>query len=308
MSLKHRVSVRRSSSLVIFTLIVLGLMLLAAGCSLSPSGSGVEDLGDKEASLAVYPSGSSQTAKTGVLTGVVKAKETGYVLRNATVRTSGITAVTDSYGRYYLKGVPYGTLTITYSASGRNTQTLTYAFAGRSVTLKNVYLGKTPLAPSPAPEPSPSPAPSQPADPPVISEPPVSPVPAPSNLTAYEQNMVDLINKERTSRGLRALQVDLAITEVARKHSQEMIDLKYFSHNSPRSGSPFDRLKAAGISYSYAGENIAGNRSVEAAHTSLMNSEGHRANILNSKYTHIGLGIKQGGTYGMYFTQMFVGR
>ncbi|MBY6277600.1 CAP domain-containing protein, partial [Symbiobacterium thermophilum] len=67
-------------------------------------------------------------------------------------------------------------------------------------------------------------------------------------------------------------------------------------------------MKAYGVSYRTAGENIAGNQSVQAAHTALMNSSGHRANILNASYTHVGIGIVEGGPYGMMFTQMFVGR
>jgi len=67
-------------------------------------------------------------------------------------------------------------------------------------------------------------------------------------------------------------------------------------------------MKAYGVTYRTAGENIAGNQSVQAAHTALMNSSGHRANILNPNYTHVGIGIVEGGPYGMMFTQMFVGR
>jgi uncharacterized protein YkwD len=72
-------------------------------------------------------------------------------------------------------------------------------------------------------------------------------------------------------------------------------------------GSPFDMMKNAGVTYRWAGENIAGAASVDRAHNGLMNSEGHRANILNSNFTHIGIGIVPGGPYGMMFTQMFIG-
>jgi len=67
-------------------------------------------------------------------------------------------------------------------------------------------------------------------------------------------------------------------------------------------------LTRFGVSYRTAGENIAGNGSVSGAHTSLMNSSGHRANILGSQYNYVGIGIAKGGQYGMMFTQMFVGR
>jgi len=129
-----------------------------------------------------------------------------------------------------------------------------------------------------------------------------------SGLTAAEQQMLNLVNQERARAGLKPLQADLQLTKLARLKSQDMINKNYFSHTSPTYGSPFDMMKSNGVTYKTAGENIAGNQSVQAAHTALMNSSGHRANILNANYTHVGIGIVQGGPYGMMFTQMFVGR
>ncbi|MCT4605958.1 MAG: CAP domain-containing protein [Marinisporobacter sp.] len=129
-----------------------------------------------------------------------------------------------------------------------------------------------------------------------------------SRLTSDEQEMLKLVNEERRKNGLKPLTLDISINNVARLKSQDMIDNNYFSHNSPTYGSPFDMLKQFGIKYLTAGENIAGNPSVQSAHNSLMNSEGHRKNILNPKFTHIGIGIKDGGKYGKMYTQMFVGR
>ena len=100
----------------------------------------------------------------------------------------------------------------------------------------------------------------------------------------------------------------MELTRLARLKSQDMINLNYFAHQSPTYGSPFDMMKAAGVTYRYAGENLAGAPTVEQAHTGLMNSPGHRANILNPNFTHIGIGAITGGRYGMMFTQMFVGR
>ncbi|MFA5246207.1 MAG: CAP domain-containing protein, partial [Pedobacter sp.] len=81
----------------------------------------------------------------------------------------------------------------------------------------------------------------------------------------------------------------------------------YFSHTSPTYGSPFDMIKAEGVSYRYAGENIAGNSTASRAMTAWMQSEGHRANILNPNFTHIGLGVAyQASPYNIYvqeFTQ-----
>ena len=154
---------------------------------------------------------------------------------------------------------------------------------------------------TPAPQPAPpAPAPPQPAPP--------APAPPVSGLTQAEQQMLNLVNQERTGRGLRSLQADLELTRLARLKSQDMINLNYFAHQSPTYGSPFDMMRAAGVTYRTAGENLAGAASVERAHTALMNSPGHRANILNPNYTHIGIGAITGGRYGMMFTQMFVGR
>lgn len=127
-------------------------------------------------------------------------------------------------------------------------------------------------------------------------------------LTPNEQEMVRLVNAERSKRGLTPLKVDLELCEVARYKSQDMVDNSYFSHYSPTYGSPFEMLKNFKIKYIYAGENIAGNSAVKAAHESLMNSEGHKKNILNSNFTHIGIGVKEGAKFGKIFTQIFVGR
>jgi uncharacterized YkwD family protein len=129
-----------------------------------------------------------------------------------------------------------------------------------------------------------------------------------AKLTPNEEEMLRLLNGERVKKGLNPLKVDMEITKVARLKSQDMIDNSYFSHNSPTYGSPFDMMKQYGVKYIYAGENLAGNPSIANAHESLMNSQGHRENILNSNFTHIGIGVKEGGQYGKMCTQMFVGR
>ena len=133
------------------------------------------------------------------------------------------------------------------------------------------------------------------------------------NQTAYrlseqEQRMVDLVNQERTKNGLSALTVDLQVARVAGIKSQDMADNNYFSHNSPTYGSPFDMLKSFGISYLHAGENLAGNQSVEKAHTALMNSSGHRQNILSPNFTHIGVGVRASDKYGFLYTQLFISK
>jgi len=137
---------------------------------------------------------------------------------------------------------------------------------------------------------------------------PAQPTPAPSTstLSAYEQKVVTLTNQERAKQGLPALKVDSALSKVARIKSQDMYNANYFSHTSPTYGSPFDMMKRFGISYRTAGENIAmGQKTPEAVVQAWMNSAGHRANILNSSYTHIGIGYVAGKNI---WTQQFISK
>ena len=120
--------------------------------------------------------------------------------------------------------------------------------------------------------------------------------------------MVELVNSARAANGLAPLVADTALSRVARVKSEDMIANQYFAHQSPTYGSPFDMMQQFGISFRTAGENIACNQDVERAHQALMNSEGHRNNILSSQFTHIGIGIVDGGACGKMFTQMFISR
>ncbi|RKD32965.1 CAP domain-containing protein [Thermohalobacter berrensis] len=129
-----------------------------------------------------------------------------------------------------------------------------------------------------------------------------------TRLKETEQQMVNLINQERTKRNLPPLKVDLELTKVARLKSQDMVENNYFSHNSPTYGSPFEMMDQFGIEYLYAGENIAANSSIQNAHTSLMNSQGHRRNILNENFTHVGIGVAPSDRYGYMITQMFISK
>jgi uncharacterized YkwD family protein len=176
------------------------------------------------------------------------------------------------------------------------------------IDVNKVPSSKAQPAPVPNTQPTPTPnsTPQPKAEPKSDSTPAANSVPV-SGLTADEQKMVDLVNTERTSRGLQALKVDMRLVTTARMKSQDMINKGYFSHNSPTYGSPFDLMKSQGITYRSAGENIAGMNTVEGAHNGLMNSEGHRANILSPNFTHIGIGIIDGGPYGKMFTQHFIG-
>ena len=124
---------------------------------------------------------------------------------------------------------------------------------------------------------------------------------------ASEAAMIGLVNQERMQRGLQPLVMDEELRAVAREHSAEMLRLGYFSHTSPVSGSPSDRLLLAGVRYLVSGENLAYAPTVEIAHEGLMQSAGHRENILTAEYTRVGIGVQNAGLFGRMFTQEFAG-
>lgn len=177
------------------------------------------------------------------------------------------------------------------------------AYITRTIERLEPNPGKPDPCPDPCPKPDPKPDPGP--DPKPDPKPDPQPNP-PTGISAAEQQMVNLVNEARRRNGVKPLIVDAKLSQVARIKSKDMVDNNYFSHHSPTYGSPFDMLKRFGISYRRAGENIAGNQTVERAHQSLMNSPGHRQNILSPHYTHVGIGIQQGGRYGAMFTQLFI--
>lgn len=125
-------------------------------------------------------------------------------------------------------------------------------------------------------------------------------------VSAYEKEVVRLVNKARAENGLSALTMDWQLSRVARYKSRDMHDNGYFSHTSPTYGSPFDMMSAFGLSYRSAGENIAkGYKTPQDVVDGWMNSSGHRANILNASYTRIGVGYVASGNY---WTQMFISK
>ncbi|MBN6886884.1 putative YkwD family protein/spore coat assembly protein SafA [Cytobacillus horneckiae] len=124
-----------------------------------------------------------------------------------------------------------------------------------------------------------------------------------------EAEVVKLVNQERAKAGLKPLKENWELSRVARFKSQDMIDRRYFDHHSPTYGTPFKMMTDFGITYRSAGENIAaGQTSAQAVVNAWMNSDGHRKNILSSHYTEIGVGYVKGGSYGHYWTQMFISR
>ncbi|MTH52238.1 SafA/ExsA family spore coat assembly protein [Bacillus mangrovi] len=124
--------------------------------------------------------------------------------------------------------------------------------------------------------------------------------------SAAEQQVVQLVNKERAKAGVKPLASDWELARVAKYKSQDMHDNRYFDHNSPVYGSPFNMMKNFGVTYKTAGENIAqGQKTPEEVMKAWMNSPGHRANILQSSYTHIGVGYVKDGNY---WTQQFISK
>ena len=129
-----------------------------------------------------------------------------------------------------------------------------------------------------------------------------------SELTADEKEVFNLINAKRTANGLSALKIDDEVQNIARIKAEDMVDNNYFSHTSPIYGSPFDMMKKFGIRYNTAGENIAGNSANVGAVEAWMNSQGHRANILNNSFNYTGIGVVKSPKYGKIYVQMFIGK
>lgn len=118
----------------------------------------------------------------------------------------------------------------------------------------------------------------------------------------------NLLNAERARAGLAPLRLDPALSQLAQLKSQDMVSRNYFSHYSPTYGYPYTMEYQAGIRARYMGaENIAAAGSVQAAHALLMASPGHRRNILDPRFTDVGIGVVP-GRWGLVITQLFIGR
>ncbi|MBI2028689.1 MAG: CvpA family protein [Candidatus Levybacteria bacterium] len=120
-----------------------------------------------------------------------------------------------------------------------------------------------------------------------------------------ENDMFNLINKERVNRGIKQLVFDDKLRDVGRSHCKDMFERGYFSHYTLEGNSPFDRMEEENIVYSQAGENLALSPNTDLAMQGLMNSEGHKANILSSDFGRVGIGVIDGGIYGEMFCQEF---
>jgi uncharacterized YkwD family protein len=158
-------------------------------------------------------------------------------------------------------------------------------------------------APVKAPEQAPVKAPEQAPVKAPVKAPEQAPVKAPeqapstgsTSQSTYASQVVNLVNQERAKAGLQSLASDSSLSAMALVKAKDMYNNHYFDHTSPTYGSPFDMMKTYGISYSYAGENIAmGQRTPAEVMTGWMNSAGHRQNILSANYTKIGVAYYNG--------------
>lgn len=130
-----------------------------------------------------------------------------------------------------------------------------------------------------------------------------------TEIPSQAEQVLLLVNAQRSKNGLKDLTLSSELTNLAKMKAQDMADKNYFSHTSPTYGTPFEMLQQYGISYKAAGENIAaGQKTAEAVMESWMNSSGHRANILSSSYTELGVGYVKGGSYGTEWVQLFIGK
>ena len=120
-----------------------------------------------------------------------------------------------------------------------------------------------------------------------------------------EARMLEMVNAERRKEGLKPLVADPDLAEVARAHSRDMFARSYFAHVSPEGQDMSDRMRKSRVRYWLAGENLALSPTLSSAHQGLMNSPGHRANILRAQYGRVGIGVLDGGRYGLMVTQNF---
>ena len=132
-------------------------------------------------------------------------------------------------------------------------------------------------------------------------------IPNIDDVKKLENEVIRLVNAERARAGLQPLRQNWELCRVARYKSQDFIDKKYFSHQSPTYGSPFDMMEAFGIRFSAGGENIAkGQPTPDAVMNAWMNSAGHRTNILSPSYQEIGVGAAKDKNGSLYWTQLFI--
>lgn len=177
------------------------------------------------------------------------------------------------------------------------------------IAFSSGYHSQTRTIYRPAPQPAPSPPPASPDPAPA----PSPPSPAPSlpgsgsvSLNQQEQQLLNLVNNERNRRGLAPLRVDNRLNHLARLKSQDMIDNRYFAHESPVYGRVGDMLRSAGIGFTLAAENLGVGGSINSIFSAFMASPSHRSKIIDSRYTHTGIGVIHQPGRGYLVTQIFL--
>ncbi|MGC7872880.1 CAP domain-containing protein [Desulfosporosinus sp. SYSU MS00001] len=181
------------------------------------------------------------------------------------------------------------------------------SLGGSVVSLKNIIQSSSsvPVTSTPATPPTSSTSPTSSSSSPTTT--PTTPaIPAVTSLTPDEQQMVDMINQERAAAGVAPLKVDFRLVSVGQAKADDMKANNYFDHTSPTYGSPWAMMQDVGLTVGWAGENIAGNNSVSGAMAAFMQSPGHKANILDPRFTHVGVGIAYGSAYGNLYVQEFL--
>jgi len=132
-----------------------------------------------------------------------------------------------------------------------------------------------------------------------------APVPVAGGVSAAMQQALNLLNADRAASGLPPVRMSLQLNKLADNYAHDLIARHFFAHNNPEGQSPFDRMRQQGIPFGYAGENLAINTGIPSAEQAFMNSPGHRANILNSHYTQVGIGVGFGPQGTVYVVQEF---
>ena len=222
-------------------------------------------------------------------------------------------------------GVLIGTISIPGYSEAYTGTTRTFTFSQLMAALTS--RSEQP-APAPVEEVKPTPVVVEPApvvvkpSPVVVNPSPEVPAPAPVEESedkgrvfpllpgeeAVEKYFFTMINKERTSRGLKPLTLDADLTRLARFKSHDMKENKFFAHLSPTHGRFSDMLKKEGVVYSASGENLGRGSRAVTIHYMFMESDGHRRNLLKSNYTHVGIGVVKTSSRGYLVTQHYLAK
>jgi uncharacterized protein YkwD len=255
---------------------------------------------------------------SGTLTAVVVKARPGQAFAiqlssdGVTYRTARAAAANSTWN-LETKAMPVGTsaryVRLAYTAQAANVMVFELRPQGTLTAPSTAPTPAPSVAPTAAPTATPTPKPvATPTPAPVITPTPApvaTPTPAPA--TSDAQQVLELVNVERAEVGAKPLTLYAPLSAVAQARSQDMVDRNYFAHTDPDGHDPFWHITQAGIKYSYAGENIAyGYKTPQAVMTGWMNSAGHKANILNTNFGRLGVGIASTSTGTKYWTQMFI--